>query len=161
MNKLEELQLFFSLAEAKPHFTSRPVNIPGDFRFGWRLALVCLLLSRARGKTLTLRHLHVLWWAIRNVPNRELFLRWMSGEKKPDELIVRFDPTMATTIDLALGEKLVERTTAGHIKLSGAGDAFAKAVLSTESVLQAEKEFLFQIPSNLSQRRINDLLEWK
>lgn len=161
MSELSDLENFFSALPATPRFTQRAVNIPGDFRTGWRLSVLSLVLARGRARQLALDHLHVLWWAIRTSSSRDLFLRWLDGQKAPDELIVRFDPSLTFAVDLALGQELVERTSSGLIRLTASGQSFADQVDSDPEVLVAEKAFLQKLPRNLTQRQISQLLEWK
>lgn len=160
MSELEELDKFFSSVSASPRFVKRAVNIPGEFRTAWRLSVLCLILSRGRARQLALDHLHVLWWAIRSSTSRALFLRWEAGEKSPEEIIVRFDPSLTTTVDLAIGQRLVERTSSGLIKLTSTGAAMAESVASNRGVLEDEKEFLLSLPAKINQRQISELLEW-
>lgn len=160
MSDLEDLEEFFSSISANPRFTQRSVSIPGDFRTGWRLSVLCLLLTRGRANQLALDHLHVLWWAIRTYTSRALFLRWLDGDKNPDELIVRFDPSLTVTIDLAMGQQLAERTGSGRIKLTPTGEGLATTVNSDPNVLVTEKAFLDNLPRTITQRQISELLEW-
>jgi|SRR5699024_5037150 len=160
MSELEDLEEFFSTIPANPRFTQRSVNIPGDFRTGWRLSVLCLLLTRGRANQLALNHLHVLWWAVRTSSSRALFLNWLRGDKSPDELIVRFDPSLTVTIDLAMGQNLVEKTATGLIKLTPSGGGLADAVYTDSTVLVTEKVFLDQLPKTITQRQISELLEW-
>lgn len=160
MTESKDLDAFFSSIPTNARFTQRAVNIPGDFRTGWRLSVLTLLLTRGRSTSLALDHLHVLWWAIRTPTSRSLFLRWLAGDKSPDEMIVRFDPSLTVTIDLALGQNLTQKTKSGLIKLTTAGIGLANAVNDDTTVLLTEKLFLEQLPKSISQRQISELLEW-
>lgn len=161
MSEIQDLEEFFTSIAANPRFTQRSVNIPGDFRTGWRLSVLTLLLAKGRSRALTLPHLHVLWWAVRTVTSRSLFLKWFEGDKHPDELLVRFDPSLTATVDLAYGQGLAERTQSGLIKLTATGFALANAVKDDSAVLVTEKEFLSRLPNSINQRQISELLEWK
>ena len=161
MNSNEELSAFFADLAVVPRFTKRPTNIPGDFRTPWRLAVLCLILDRGRAKTLSLEHLHVLWWAVRSANTRELFLRWFRGQRRPDELLVRFDPSLTVTLDLALGQRLVDRTATNGVHLTPAGHELAEIVRKDKSALIAEREFLDALPSSINQKQLRALLEWK
>lgn len=160
MSEVEDLEEFFASIAANPRFTQRSVSIPGDFRTGWRLSILCLLLTRGRANQLALNHLHVLWWAIRTSSSRTLLLKWLRGDKNPDELIVRFDPSLTVTIDLAIGQQLVEKTASGLIKLTSKGGGLADAANSDIEVLVTEKAFLDELPKTITQRQISELLEW-
>lgn len=157
---IENLIEFFEEIPSPPHFTRRPVNIPGDFRTAWRLTVLTMLLSRGRGKVLAIDHLHVLWWAIRTSKTRDLFLRWLQGDKGPDELLVRFDPSLTVTVDLAIGCGLATKEPSGRIRLTSSGVKIAATAENEETVLLIEKVFLSSLPRHITQRQIRELLEW-
>lgn len=161
MNEAALLREFFSEIPAAPVFSSRKAGIPGEYRLAWRLSLLCLLLNRGRGRALAFDHLHVLWWATRSSRTRELMVRWFRGDKRPDELLVRFDPALSATVDLALGQGLVLRESTGTVRLSEAGGKLAAAIENDASALVAEREFLATLPKSITQRQIRELLEWK
>ena len=153
----EELEHLFVALDANIGFASRPQAIPGDLRVRWRLSILCLMLEGARGKTLALPHLHVLWWATKSAETRQLFLRSIDGETRPGEVLVRFDPTLSTTVDLGLGCGLVTRTSAGGVKLTPLGASVASACTSA-GILSAEQEFLTLIPHPITQALLNGVL---
>lgn len=161
MREVDALRDFFEEVTAKPYFSRRAVSIPGDFRTAWRLSILCLLLQRGRANTLSLEHLHVLWWSIRTAKSRDLLLRWFDGARSPDELLVRFDPSLTVTLDLALGQGLVTRKTSGSIRLATAGVSLATSINEQENLMVVEKAFLAALPANISQRQVQELLEWK
>lgn len=161
MSELDELRQFFGEVTAAPRFTRRPVSIPGDFRTAWRLSVLCLLLSRGRANTFSLEHLHVLWWAIRTAHTRELLLRWFEGDRAPDELLVRFDPSLTVTVDLARGQGLVTQESSSNIKLASGGLALVESVRRQEGLLAEERAFLDALPNRITQRQVRELLEWK
>lgn len=157
---IKNLIEFFEEIPSSPRFTRRPVNIPGDFRTAWRVTVLTMLISRGRGSKLAIDHLHVLWWAIRTSKTRDLFLRWNQGDKSPDELLVRFDPSLTVTVDLAIGSGLVAKEPSGTIRLTSAGAEIATSVGNDETVLRVEKDFLNSLPRHITQRQIRELLEW-
>ena len=159
-SEVDELRNFFADISATPQFTRRSTNIPGDFRIAWRLSVLCLLLRRGRANTLALEHLHVLWWSVRSEATRSLLLRWFKGEGRPDEMLVRFDPSLSVTLDLALGQHLAEITDSGAVRLTANGAALADAVLVQDDALVEEKTFLSALPTNITQKQIQTLLEW-
>lgn len=105
--------------------------------------------------------LHVLWWAARSAESRSLFLRWLAGTKEPDELLIRYDPSLSATLDLALGQGLVHMDVNLVASLAKPGVALAAAVMADDSLLSTEKAFLAQTPSRISQKSIRELLEWQ
>ena len=161
MREVEALREFFEEATATPRFSRRAVTIPGDFRTAWRLSVLCLLLQRGRANMLSLEHLHVLLWSIRTAKARDLLLRWFDGDRSPDELLVRFDPSLTVTVDLALGQGLVTRESTGSIRLANPGASLAASILEQEDLMVAEKGFLAALPARITQRQVRELLEWK
>ncbi|MDP1720805.1 MAG: hypothetical protein Q8L08_07425 [Candidatus Nanopelagicaceae bacterium] len=120
-----------------------------------------MLLKRGRANTLALEHLHVMWWAIRTIDNRRLFLRWLQGDRRPDELLVRFDPSLSNTVDLALGQGLAELTSSGSVRLTVSGLEYAQHAQGEGEPLRAEREFLQQLPASITNRQVQKLLEWR
>lgn len=159
MNSVEALEELFAHAPAAI-FRERKDAIPGDLRISWRLSVLCMLLQRFRNDRATLEHLHIVWWAMRSPDSQQLFLRWFDGDKRPDELIVRFDPSLSVTVDLAIGEDLVEVTSTGAIGLSLIGRELALEIWKDPAVLVAEKAFLSKLPRKMTQTSLKELTEW-
>ncbi|WP_269937476.1 hypothetical protein [Arthrobacter sp. HY1533] len=160
MNDIEAMQELF--ASAPPAvFSRRNDAIPGDLRIAWRLCVLSIVLQRFRANKSSLENLHTMWWAIRSDDTRQLLLRWLEDDKRPDEIIVRFDPSLSATVDLALGSGLVYRANTGAIVLQPSGLALANEIWVEDNVLVEEKKFLSKLPRNLTQRGLKELTEWK
>lgn len=160
MSEIDQLREFFDDEAQRPGFTRRASSIPGDLRVAWRLSVLCLLLRRGRANSLALEHLHVLWWAIRSDATRSLLLRWFTGEGEPDEMLVRFDPSLSATLDMAIGHGLAVVSDSGSVKLTAKGAGLADAVLIQNEALVSEKNFLAALPHKITQAQIQSLLEW-
>lgn len=133
-------------------FQKRPVALPGDLRPDWRLAVLVLILRRCcRNGQSTLRRLHVLNWAIRSARGREAFLRRLSGENYPDEVLVRYEPALNRAIDLARGLGLVTRISGNRVRLTLAGSRLADDVDELKDVLVEEKMFLARIRGQVTE----------
>lgn len=160
MSTEDALEELFATAPAAT-FTRRKEAIPGDLRIAYRLALLVLLLYRFRSNTAALEHLHTMWWAVRSEETRQLFLRWYDGDKRPDEIIVRFDPSLSVTVDLGLGAELIQTTSTGSVALTEKGVAYVVDLWSEANVLREEKAFLNRLPRKMSQRVLKELTEWQ
>lgn len=154
-----DLIRFFSDVDSSPHFTARPIPIPGDSRIAWRLALLCILIRRGRANRLALEHLHVLWWAARSHEARETVVRRLGGNAEPDEFVVRYDPSLAVTLDLAIGQGLVTVAPSGLFELSTAGVSFADETMQLQGEFTTERSFVERLPRNLTQAQMKTLLE--
>lgn len=164
MNRVEALRSLFDSPDAERlslSFARRAEPIPGDLRLAWRLVILCMIVDRGRGGKASMQAAHVLWWAVRSPRTRSLFLRWMDGQQSPDEMLVRFDPTLTETMDLAVGAGLVEVDHNANLILLPRGKELAADAWEAAGVLQTEKEFFAALPKKISQKAIRDLLEWK
>ena len=162
MNPLEALVDELASSNAQVAFSDRPDPIPGDLRIAWRLSMICLILERSRGRKSGLQGAHVLWWAARSAPNRRKFLRWYKDdERAPDEMMVRFDPSLSETLDLAIGSGLVEFDQNSNVILTASGLQFAKRVLSDPDCMIDEKAFLDELPPRITKTSMERLVEWR
>jgi hypothetical protein len=75
-------------------FKRRPVSLPGDMRPVWRLHVLVLLLEQCWGGKATHQQLHVLNWAIKTEETRVAFLQFIQGHRAPNQIIVRYDPSL-------------------------------------------------------------------
>lgn len=105
-----------------------------------------------------MRQAHVLGWAVRNTQTRETFLRWVQGKKRPDDIIVRYDPSLSRTIDLSIGAGLVSRKNAGAVVLTAEGTTFARELERQRTILVNEKTFLSGLPRRMTQKYIDELI---
>lgn len=147
----------FSSIERPISFQARPESIPGDLRLAWRLTALTIILHRSRADAAPLSQVSTLWWAMRSDSARERFLRWYRGEAAPDEVLVRYDPAVSMTVDLALGLKLVTRDRNGVLRLTAVGKATASRAWDAEDIMPYEKEFLRLLPARMTQAMVRDL----
>jgi hypothetical protein len=75
-------------------------------------------------------------------------------------MLVRFDPSLSVTLDLALGAGLVDMDSNGKVTVTAVGIALA-ASLRDEPVLAAEKHFIEQLPRSITKAQFARILDWK
>lgn len=151
----------FSVPHIGLSFQRRPSSVPADLRLGWRISALTLILDQCRGKTANLEQVHLLTWALRSAETRELIARWFDGSQRPDDLVVRFDPSMTRTITLCVAGGIV-RWNANHtITLLEPGIELVSDVRGAADVMGPEKAFLSMLPRPITQKSIQALLEWK
>ncbi|MFF8727237.1 hypothetical protein ACF073_12195 [Streptomyces sp. NPDC015171] len=154
------LEQAFSGIRSSVFFTRRPDPIPGDLRIGWRLSSAILILRQCRGNTANLEQIHVLTWALRSPHGREVISEWFLAGRKPNDLIIRHDPSTARTINLVVAGGLAVRNNNSTISLTEKGERLAHLLWRRPDVLAPEKRFLSTLPARITQRSIHDLLEW-
>lgn len=147
-------------------FTLRPVPVPPDLRVLWRISLLVLLIDKCRGGCATLEQLHVLNWAVRSERTISRAREALTGSRRPDTPVVRFDPSLSRAIAYALGEELVtedrgnDAATRYRLYLTSPGRALLRTVKETRTSFVAEKKFLEALGGKLSQRQARDLIAW-
>lgn len=140
-------------------FRSRPEAIPGDLRPVWRICVILLILhfsSRANKSSLT--KIHVLNWALHSKDNQTVLHQIINGERSPDTILVRVEPSLDRAIRFAIGEELIEYVGGKNVKLTLQGDAIVQKIIELENVFTSEKAFLSQIgKSSLTELVVNRL----
>lgn len=157
----DSLEEAFDEVSTPIRFRHRPAPIPGDLRLGWRSSALALVLDQCRGKTANLEQVHLLLWGLRTEVGRQLILRWFSGGRRPDDPVVRYDPSLTRTIALAVAASLVVRNRNQTLTLSEEGQGIASTVRSATDVLIEEKRLLSELPRTITQAKVRQLLEWR
>lgn len=149
----------------------RPTPLPCDLRPIWRIAALVLILNQCRQKRATIEQLHVMNWSIRSRRAQDHFLAYMQGRKSPNEVVVRYDPSLTRAIDFALGEGIVERyekpgsddeaKSQYRLTLSSHGEKLANELISDDENFVVEKAFLRDIGQKITQSQIADLFKWR
>lgn len=139
-------------------FSNTPVLISVRNRVPWRTVILCLILSRFRGKQATLGHLHILTWAIETDATRGRFKIWLSGARPMDRATARVDPELNVTVTLALGLGLVDVIGTTHkVKLTDVGIELVNEIDSHEELLEVEKRYLAEL-GPLNESRLQSTL---
>lgn len=158
-----------AILDARVTFRVRPIPVPCTLRPVFRIAVLSLLMSHCHGDQATLLQLHVLNWAIRNTENRRRFLAYLAGEIRPDDVVVRFDPTLSRAVDFALAEGLLsipDRDPSQSdvpqrmpVMLTAKGKDFVATLNGKDfsDVLVTEKTFLRSLGRKLTQTQIDSL----
>jgi hypothetical protein len=144
--------------EAPFTFTQRPIDLPGDLRPAWRIALVVLLLKNCcRQSKARFRQLHVLNWGARSPGNRGALEQAVGGQIPFDTVLVRIEPSLNRAVDLAIGEGLLKRNAGDQIELTAHGHAFADEIETNAVLLRPEKEFMGRIKKRVTETLVDEL----
>lgn len=141
------------------NFKRRPRALPPDLRPDLRVAVLVLVLARCRAERASLRQLHVLMWAVRSRTSRSAFLAALQKGAESDRAMVRFEPSVNRTLDLAVGEGLVERVM-NRVILTDKGRIFCRELHSNAALLDEVKAFLDDIGKKVTQKMVEDVLSW-
>lgn len=152
---IEEMR---ELLDVDATFAERPQVVAGDLRSRWRVALLLLLLDRCHGRSATLEQIHVVGWALLDDEGRRQLAGAISGDRRPDAVVVRFDPSWSRAIDLSVGEGLTEwKENSGRLRLTDVGRGVVDGIWAMEDAFTDEKEFLRG--RRISQAMIDRMLE--
>lgn len=147
------------LLDAAFLFRDRPVSLPPDLRPLWRLALLVLLLEKCcRQGRASLPKLHMLNWALRTPESRQALLESLEGNAKPDSNLVRFDPALNQTLDLAQGEALVTQIDGNRYQITTKGLELAAEIEKDRSTFVTELHFLEAIGGKLTEALVSKMI---
>jgi hypothetical protein len=138
------------------HRTSIP--LPPELRPAWRVALLLSMVDHCWGKRATWRQLHVLNWALRSTHGRATLQRLRQGKPFPDDVVVRYEPSLNRAVDLAVGLRLMEWRDGRRLYLTDEGSAALQRLEAT-SALQSEREYLAAQLGVLTQSEADRILK--
>jgi len=155
-------------------FRRRRVALPGDMRPVWRLHVLMLLLEQCWGGKATHQQLHVLNWAIRTEETRAAFLHFIHGNRSPNQIIVRYDPSLNRAVDFAFAEGIATHHEEGpelpweemshgrsyRIMLTKKGRDLLAIIRGMKDCLVVEKAFLDVVGKKVTQQLVESLFTW-
>lgn len=148
-----------ALLEHGIHFEMRPAPVPSGLRLVWRLALVTLTMRICcRNYRTSLQRLQVLNWALRSSGARSILLAAIEGHKRPEDVIVRYEPAFTRVISFAAAEGLILSPADKRLELTASGEALAEDVLEADDCLVPEKSFLLTLGQRVTEDWINRLV---
>lgn len=139
-------------SEAQFTFRQRPLPLVAPMRAQWRIAVLCLTLKKCcRQSRSSLFRLHVLNWAVRTREAQKALLAVVEGRLSPEQMLVRFDPTLVVAIDYAIGERLILPQRNARYQLALEGQLLVAEVESDTSCLAFERRFLDRVGFNFTE----------
>ena len=133
-------------------FKKRPNAVAPDFRPGWKVSLLLLILQfGSRGGKSSLTRLHVLNWAVRSIRHHEELLTTIKSKAPLFSFNVRFEPAFSRAIDLAVAAALVTWVGGNRIELSAGGSEIARKLRKNSEVFLPELSFLESIGKTITE----------
>lgn len=140
-------------------FRRRPISIPAELRPHWLIAIIILILwQSSRAAKASLQKLHVLSWAVRDLPRQQTFLRFLNEEIGPEDVLVRYEPGLDRAVRLAVADALISSISGHQVQLTPTGSAIAQQIEQTADCMEIEKTFLTNIGLRPTEKRIKALL---
>lgn len=139
-------------------FVPRPQSAAPEIRLSWRLPMLMLCLFYSRNKCASLERLHVLNWAIRSAFLRKRLSEALRGERRADDILIRYEPALERVLAFAISEHLVERLPNSRFKLSEKGVSFSTYILSDDAVLLDERDWLARWGMVLTEKAVKNLV---
>ena len=152
----------YRLLEAKFTVRKRPISIPCAHRPLWRFSVLTLMIDSCRSRVASLEQLQVLNWAIKTVENQDKLLDWLNGAASSLDVVVRRDPSLNRTLELAIAEGIIAYDSTSsdtnlRLKLGPAGDDILKLIWSMADSFVVEKRFFQSLPHKMTNREITTL----
>lgn len=156
-----------TILDAQITFRVRPVPVPCLLRPTYRMAQIVLLVDHCYQQQSTMLQIQVLNWAIRNTTNRLRFVQFLNGQMRPDDVVVRFDPTLSRAITFAIEERVMKVSSTDRdsddvpenipLTLGQRGTELLATIREMEDVLVVEKNFLSSLGKKISRKAIASL----
>lgn len=140
------------LEGATLRFRERPIAVPGDLRPDWTLGLLLLCLRICcRGGASSVIRLHVLSWLARDVRRGDDILEQLKLRSSNVSMNVRFEPSVAMAVEMALASKLLTRTSTGRLKITALAARIADGLIEADDMFGMERQFLDSLGFKLSE----------
>lgn len=138
-------------------FNSQPDAVPYQYRLSYKIALSCLILGLACGRSgCSLSKLHLIIVSMYSEKERKNLLNYVNGMEN-HYLLLRYDPTINKTVDFMLAEKIIFQQKNGLFRLTKSGKKFFSNIMADESLLENEKGFLYQLSDKLTEDLIDKI----
>jgi hypothetical protein len=155
----QSLALPRPVLEGHINFETRASPIPSTLRLSWRLALLTLTLRLCcRRYQSSIGRLQVFNWAVRSPGGRSTLLAALEGHKRPEDVIVRYEPAFTRVLSFSTAEGLLYAPIEKRLKLTAAGEALAQEVLEQEDCFVSEKLFLLTLGQRVTEEWITRLI---
>lgn len=151
---------FASMLRVPFEFSRQPDPVPAHLRPERRVPLLLLLMDKSHGAGASWKGLQLLSWLVRDIEHVELLLTIRERGDIPNRPIVRFEPALDRTIDLAVGLGYLEQKSSRVFRLTALGKAAVRD-LKASSVFQKERELMSMIKGKFTQRELSQVLEWR
>jgi len=102
--------------------------------------------------------LHILSWALRSAKNRAEFEQVLGHQQPLFSFQFRFEPALGRAINLAVGEKYVEWVGGGRLQITAKGRRWVTEILTDESVMQEERDFLKRIGKDITETIATEMI---
>lgn len=142
----------------KFRYTKRPESVPYFYRLSYRASITCLLLRLAcrKNSSCSLTKLHLIITSMYSEDESNNLIENINNNNL-ERIILRFDPTVNTTIEFLLAEKLIYLNTSNQLMLTESGNIFVDTILSDPKLLIKEKTFFKKLGSKLTESKIKQI----
>lgn len=123
----------------------------------WRLPLILMVIRSCRGEKATHEQLHVLSWALRTSDGPETLSRFLAGQLRPEEAVVRFEPALDRGVAWAEAFELLGRQ-GRYWSITGKGEVLLAAIDGEPEVLSSERSVLSGLKGKLTQSAVERML---
>lgn len=129
--------------------------VPFNYRISYKVSLICLIMDRCCGRRgCSAIKMQMISFAVSSSKAQRELIDSLDNENGFESKIVRFDPSINRAIKIALYDQIIYRQGNGLYRLTDKGNKMAKAMMSDETLLQREKEFLSTLSSKLTEEYI-------
>lgn len=141
--------------------TDRPIAVPYNYRLMYKLAQLVLIMGLCCGnKGCSMQKLQMISMSLTSKQEMDHLLSFVKGSLHYP--LIRFDPSVNRAVLFALSEKITIRQVNGLFRLTPKGRAFLNEVVEDNQLLIAEKEYVRQISTKLTEDKIEGIMaDWR
>jgi hypothetical protein len=97
-------------------------------------------------------------WAARTAENRKAFAALLNKNKGHAGFSIRFEPAFSRSLDLAIGEGILEWASTNRVSLTPHGANYAKQILNDPELMRAETTFFKHIGKRFTENAAQSVL---
>lgn len=137
-------------------FSEKADAVPYSSRLSYKLAQVCLILSKCCGrKGCSLLKMQVIATSMYTRATRQRLLSFLNDAKE-ESLLIGLDPSVNRAMMFAQGYGLIRQQKNGLFRLTDKGKAFVSSMQKNVDIMSDEIYFLNKISSELSEEMIKE-----
>ncbi|SDP38106.1 hypothetical protein [Halobacillus aidingensis] len=143
----------------KYSFSKRPQYYSPDLNVERGISILVLILRICcRSNRSSYQRIQVLNWVVKNKSSREEFINFLKSPSILNTVIIRHEPWLNRTIDIAIGEGIVEVSNGKNIALTELGVNFATEIINSKLFIP-EREFLMKVKKTATEKKLEELIK--
>lgn len=144
--------------DARFSFTQRRLPVAADDRLSYRVPLLLSALAVCRQQTSSFQRLVLMTYTVRTPRLQARLERFVDGRAKPDEFIVRYEPSLIRMLAICRALELLETGKSGATFTLATKGAEAYRTIAEQGLFVRERFFFQAVARQLSEVQVSALM---